>query len=161
MAVKTAIVGGTVNMGNYENFRFEFQGECSSSEDYLNLAAFAAGSLLGQAAGADEQTRTQIRSYVGRRFGLPDEAVPDVRKEASPAAEPAPASPPRPTTPAPKAAAPAPAPQKPAAPAKKPAYVCEDCGKDITATEQQMSTLFVNKALCRTCLNKFSGRGST
>lgn len=162
-APKTAVIGGTINLGNYENFRFEFQDVCKTPEDYLNLAVFAAGALLGQAAGSDEGTRTQIRGYVARVFGLPDETVPDVRKAAAQEQQKEPPkSAPAPQTPAAPVQKPAEAQKKPE-PVKKPAvaddYVCEKCGKGITKTQQDMSRLFTGKALCKACMDQLAGRG--
>lgn len=54
------------------------------------------------------------------------------------------------------------------APAPKPApakplteYSCEVCGKDITATQKQMSQLFLNKTLCKGCMDKATGKEAT
>lgn len=59
---------------------------------------------------------------------------------------------------------------KPAEPVKAPApaadakptnaYACEDCGKDVTATQKQMSQLFMNRTLCKTCMDRKS-KGAT
>lgn len=165
MQPKEALIGGTINLGNYESFKFEFRGLVEKPEDYLDLAAFAAGSLLSQGAYADDEVRGKFRSFVGKVFGLPDEQVPDVR--AAPAAEPAPAAPkveapdrydtgfpakplkeekkaPEPVKPAPE--------KKPVTPASK--YTCEACGAPISATQQQMSQLFAGKTLCKLCFDK-------
>lgn len=153
MQPKEALIGGTINLGNYESFKFEFRGLVEKPEDYLDLAAFAAGSLLGQAAGADDATREQVRQYVGRVFGLPDERVPNVQK--APKVDPAPGPAPAPA--ALKEERKAPEPAKPA-PEKKPTptskYTCEACGAPISATQQQMSQLFAGKTLCKLCFDK-------
>ncbi len=173
MQPKEALIGGTINLGNYESFKFEFRGIVEKPEDYLDLAAFAAGSLLSQGATADPEVRGKIRGFVGKVFGLPDEKVPDVR--VAPAAEPAPTpaapkegNPDRfdtgfPAKPLKEVEKPAPAPEK-----RQPdtahvtkaqaAYSCEACGAGVTATQKQMSQLFTGKVLCKTCLDKF-GRG--
>ena len=161
MQPKEALIGGTINIGNYESFKFEFRGVVEKPEDYLELAAFSAGSLLSQGAKADDEVRGKIRGFVGKVFGLPDEKVPDVRVVPK-VADPAPVAPkeekretkawsggdPRPLKMEEK---PAPVP----APEKKPAgaYTCEACGRDITATQKQMSQLFLNKTLCKACMD--------
>ncbi len=59
----------------------------------------------------------------------------------------------------PKAPEPKPAPkkaeEKPAAPAAE--DVCEECGGPVSKTQKQMSQLFLNKTLCKECLDKLSG----
>jgi hypothetical protein len=174
MQPKEALIGGTINLGNYESFKFEFRGLVEKPEDYLDLAAFAAGSLLSQGAKADDEVRGKIRSFVGKVFGLPNEKIPDVRAvpkaaDRAPAPEPtAPAAPKEeapdrfdtgfPAKPLPKQEekpAPAPAPEKKAVGA----YTCEKCGKDITATQKQMSNLFLNKTLCKACMDQMTGKG--
>ncbi len=168
MQPKEASIGGTINLGNYESFKFEFRGIIETPEDYLDLAAFAAGSLLSQGAKADGEVRGKIRGFVGKVFGLPDEKVPDVR--VAPAAEPAPtpAAPkegekretkawgggdPRPLKEGEKPAPAKPAlEKKPTTPTSK--YTCEVCGAPISATQQQMSQLFASRTLCKLCFDK-------
>jgi len=148
MSVKNAIVGGTINLGNYENFRFEFSGACESADDYLDLAAFAAASLLAQGARSDKQTEEKFRMFVGQVFGLPDEKVPVLKV-------------------APKEEQVEPAAPKPATkPEKKKevdtshvtktctAYSCDECGTDVSATQKRMTQLFVGKTLCKDCMEK-------
>jgi len=168
MQPKEAVIGGAINLGNYENFRFEFRGIVEKPEDYLDLAAFAAGSLLSQGAKADDEVRGKFRSFVGKVFGLPNEQIPDVRVAPTPAPT-APAAPKEeetpdrydtgfpakplkaPEKPAPAPAAPAPE-KKPVTPTSK--YTCEACGAPISATQQQMSQLFAGKTLCKLCFDK-------
>jgi len=175
MQAKEALIGGTINLGNYESFRFEFRGLVEKPEDYLDLAAFAAGSLLSQGAKADDEARGKIRGFVGKVFGLPDEKVPDVR--VAPAAEPAPtpAAPkegekretkawgggdPRPLKEGEKPAPEKKQPNTTHVPRAQAAYTCEACGKDITATQKQMSQLFLNKTLCKACMDAATKGGA-
>jgi hypothetical protein len=161
MQPKEALIGGSINLGNYESFKFEFRGLVEKPEDYLDLAAFSAGSLLSQGATADDEVRGKFRSFVGKVFGLPNEQIPDVRVAPAPAPV-APAAPkeeekqdrydtgfPAKPLKAEEKPAPAPAPEKKAVGA----YTCEKCGKDITATQKQMSQLFLNKTLCKACMD--------
>jgi len=78
---------------------------------------------------------------------------PEPKPKAAPvkvpiAVDPAPAP-----TPAPKQEEPAPkrAEEKPAAPATE--EVCEQCGGPVTKTQKQMSQLFLNKTLCKACMD--------
>lgn len=199
MQPKEALIGGSINLGNYESFKFEFRGIVEKPEDYLDLAAFAAGSLLSQGATADPEVRGKIRGFVGKVFGLSDEKVPDVRvapqnpfdagetPHEPPADEALPAKVEKrdrydtgfPDKPLPKRETKAwsggdarplkmeekPAPEKKqpdATPASKAlaAYTCEACGKDITATQKQMSQLFLNKTLCKACMDAATKGGS-
>lgn len=95
--------------------------------------------------------------------------TPEKPTEPSPAPTPAPEKPaapapePVPSTPTPVAAAPTPAPEKPAepAPTPKPApaageAVCEECGAPVQKTQKQMSQLFLNKVLCKDCMDKMT-----
>ena len=167
MQPKEAVIGGAINLGNYENFRFEFRGIVEKPEDYLDLAAFAAGSLLSQGAKADDEVRGKFRSFVGKVFGLPNEQIPDVRVAPTPAPT-APAAPkegekretkawgggdPRPLKEGEKPAPEKKQPNTTHVPRAQAAYTCEACGKDITATQKQMSQLFLNKTLCKACMD--------
>ncbi|WP_342677009.1 hypothetical protein [Methanofollis sp. UBA420] len=90
---------------------------------------------------------------------VPEQApapAPDV--VVAPEPEPAPAPQPEPR-PAPEpAAAPAPVsqPEQPQAPAA--AAACEECGGPVTKTQKQMSNLFLNKTLCKACMDRLSHR---
>jgi hypothetical protein len=164
MQPKEALIGGSINLGNYESFKFEFRGLVEKPEDYLDLAAFSAGSLLSQGATADDEVRGKFRSFVGKVFGLPDEKIPDVRVAPAPAPV-APAAPKEeekpsrydtgfPAKPLMKAEEkPAPAKPAPTPEAKPAAAVCEMCGGPVTKTQKQMSQLFLNKTLCKACMD--------
>ncbi|MDD3621464.1 MAG: hypothetical protein PHQ81_03570 [Methanofollis sp.] len=87
--------------------------------------------------------------------------TPAPEKPAAPAPTPAPE--PAPSTSTPVAAAPTPAPEKPAepAPTSKPApaaaeATCEECGGPVQKTEKQMSQLFLNRTLCKECMDKLT-----
>jgi len=95
---KNALIAGTINLGNYENFRFEFGAEINTAEDYLGLVEFAASSLIGQFRGADPQTQETVRAYVARLCSIDEGQVPVLGQQVPNEA------------PAPEVAAPAPAP---------------------------------------------------
>jgi len=172
-------IGGTINLENFENFRYEFEGVVTNPDDYVSLAGFTAGCLLHQAANADPFVRERIRKHIVRTFGIREEDLPDVhRQEGAPeasapaASEPAPVQqtpkPAKPPAPGPEAKASKPAAKKaePAAPAKtylppvpkkaaaeKPAGgTCTKCGAPITESQAKLSQLFMNKPLCKPCM---------
>lgn len=172
-------IGGTINLENFENFRYEIEGVITTIDDYLSLAGFTAGCLLAQAAKADPFVRERIQKHLVRTFGireedLPDaprqEGIPETPTEAPAAAEPTPV--PQASTPAKlpaaktvepavpaaptKPAEPAPATKKPAA--EKPAAgTCAECGADLTEAQVKMSQLFMSKSLCKPCMDKSQG----
>ena len=151
---KSATIGGTINLGNYDNFRFEFGAEIASSEDYLELVRFAAGSLIGQFRNADENTQTIIRAYVARLCSIEEEDVPCL---GTPAPEtPVPETPPVTTPePVPQPPKPAPAPTTPEASvsgAPQSGEVCANCGAAVPANQAKLSQLFMNKTLCKSCM---------
>ena len=142
---KSATIGGTINLGNYDNFRFEFGAEIASSEDYLELVRFTAGSLIGQFRTADENTQTIIRAYVARLCSIEEEDVPCL---GTPAPEPAPSAPPTPEASAPAAAVTAP---------PEGFSICVECGEAVPANQAKLSQLFQSKTLCKSCMDKSQG----
>ena len=134
---KSATIGGTINLGNYDNFRFEFGAEIASSEDYLELVRFTAGSLIGQFRTADENTQTIIRAYVARLCSIEEEDVPCL---GTPAPEPAPSAPPTPEASAPAAAVTAP---------PEGFSLCVECGEAVPANQAKLSQLFMSKPLVK------------
>ena len=165
---KTATIGGTINLGNYDNFRFEFGAEIASAEDYLGLVEFSAASLIGQFRNADETTQAAVRTYVARLCSIDEAQVPVL-------GQPAPRSP-RKEDPAiyestkdpylPRQEAPVkstlatsttlaqvspPPPPRPAAPAPG-EEVCEKCGGGVPKSQAKLSQLFMNKTLCKRCM---------
>ena len=82
---KSATIGGTINLGNYDNYRFEISAEIASTEDYLGLVEFAASSLIGQFRQADPETRAAVRAYVARLCSIEEAQVPCMQPPAEPA----------------------------------------------------------------------------
>ena len=151
---KSATISGTINLGNYDNFRFEFGAEIASTEDYLGLVEFAASSLIGQFRNADETTQATVRAYVARLCSIEEAQVPCMQQPApEPAKAPAPLPTPEPAKPAPQPATTAPAP-KPAAPEGE---VCEGCGAPVTKSQAKLSQMFMSKTLCKTCMDQTGG----
>ena len=86
---KSATIGGTINFGKYDNYRFEIGAEITTTEDYLGLVEFAASSLIGQFRQADAETQATVRAYVARLCSIKEAQVPCMQP---PAPEPAKAS---------------------------------------------------------------------
>jgi len=154
---KSATIGGTINLGNYDNVRFEFGAEITSSEDYLGLVEFAASSLIGQFRNADEITRTTVRGYVAKLCSIDEVQVPCMgqpaqgapRKEDPAIYE----SKPVPSTPTTLVTLDQMSPLPARMPAPAPAATCEKCGEGVTESMQKMSQLFASKTLCKKCLD--------
>jgi predicted component of type VI protein secretion system len=157
------ILGGTVNLGNYENIRFEIRGSVRDQVDLDALKASFRTTLLSLGTGSPE-TRAAVTSFVDRV--IPGELsetpapTPETKSTPAPVREPAPAAIP----PAPKemhvpskpteAPAPAPAPAPATAPKKEigAGFICSNCGAQMTASEEKTSRLFVSRPLCKDCL---------
>ncbi|WP_298667564.1 hypothetical protein [uncultured Methanofollis sp.] len=167
-AKKTLTLGITVNLDNYENLRLEVSGEVESQEDTEELAGFL-DTTLARLGRGDEATAERVDAYRRRVFSMkPSEApmqpeeeqtvlvpieakeveTPKTTPEVAPAPEPAPVAAPEP--------APVSQTEQPQAPAAT--AICESCGKAVTKTQKQMSQLFLNKTLCKDCMNHLSQR---
>ncbi|WP_067052169.1 hypothetical protein [Methanofollis ethanolicus] len=173
-AKKTLTLGITVNLDNYENLRLEVSGEVGSQEDADDLAGFLDATLARLGRG-DEATAERVDAYRRRVFSMkpveaplppqpeegqtvlvPIEAEEAEAPEAVPEPVPEPVAAPEPEpVPEPVAAPePAPKPEKPQAPAA--AAACEECGEPVTKTQKQMSNLFLNKTLCKACMDRLT-----
>lgn len=176
-AKKTLTIGITVNLDNYENLRLELSGEVESDEDADELAGFLDATLSRLGRG-DEATAERVDAYRRRVFSMKpekkiaeddaqtvltpaeEEKVPEEHAAAPQGVKEEPEIAPAAPAPAPEPAAkpqPAPAPEPPA---KKPAAtavdVCEECGAAVTKTQKQMSQLFLNKTLCKACMDRLT-----
>lgn len=146
------LLGGTINLGNYENIRFELRGQVRDGDD-LDALITGFGETARRFGRGDPSTAAAVDSWVSR-------VIPSTGVEVSP--EPIPVAPPTPVEPVQEAPA-APVPAKkdlhvPSSPAPVQtaeigaAFVCEGCQKGITSSEKTTSVLFCNKTLCKTCL---------
>jgi outer membrane biosynthesis protein TonB len=169
------IVGGTINLGNYENLKVELEAQIrTESETDELIAAFA--QVLAKFGREDLEIGARVDAWCNRVLGggppaapTPVEAPPAPVKETP--AEPKPEQPPAPD----KSTK-----QQPSAPAKKDPHVpsssekekaapgqnkpkkeetmaangalCETCGKALTAAEEKTSRLFVSRNLCKACI---------
>jgi hypothetical protein len=167
-AKKTLTLGITVNLDNYENLRLEVSGEVGSEEDADELASFLDATLARLGRG-DEATAERVDAYRRRVFQMkpaeapmqPEEGqtilVPiEAKEEEAPEAVPESAPVPEPVAAPEPETAPIPAPQaqQPQAPAATAA--CEECGGPVTKTQKQMSNLFLNKTLCKACMDRLT-----
>lgn len=130
-------LGGTVNLGNYENIRFELRGQVRDGDD---LDALIAGfdETVRRFGRGDPATAAAVDSWVSRV--MPSTSV-ELVQEAHAAPVPAKKDMHVPSSPAPVQTAEIGA-----------AFVCEGCQKGITSSEKTASVLFCNKTLCKTCL---------
>ncbi|MCK9299519.1 MAG: hypothetical protein M0P21_11245 [Methanoculleus sp.] len=177
---KEVTIGITINLENYENLRLEVEGDVETHEDVDDLITFLDG-ILSRLGRGDPATAERVDAY-RRRVLAARPAVPEIpapeKKAAEPAApvtEPAPreeaetkacpppevieaAIPPAPEPPAkPEENAPAQAPpvQESAKPSAAPAEdVCEMCGAEVTKSQAKLSRLFMNKTLCKKCMEQ-------
>lgn len=150
------LLGGTVNLGNYENIRFELRGQVRDGDD---LAALIAGfdETVRRFGRGDPATAAAVDSWAARV--LPSTSV-EVSPEPVPAAQStsvelvqeAPAAP----VPAKKDLH-VPSSPAPVQPAEIGAgFACEQCGKQITSSERTTSQLFCNKSVCKGCLQSMN-----
>jgi len=166
---KTLTLGITVNLDNYENLRLEITGAVGSPEDADELAGFL-DTMLSRLGRGDEATAERVDNYRKRVFSMKEAekisetgvqtvltsagAETPLRPVATPGPAPATAmaKPPAahvPETPVKKA----PEPVQPAAPT---ADLCEECGAAMTKTQKQMSQLFLNRTLCKACMDRLT-----
>lgn len=177
-AKKNLTLGITVNLDNYENLRLEVSGEVESEEDADELAGFL-DSTLARLGRGDEATAERVDSYRRRVFSMkpvetpmpprsepeeggqtvlvPIEATEEETPEAAPEPAPAVSVAPEPVSEpvsAPTPVSQTPQSEEPHAPAA--VAVCEECGGPVTKTQKQMSQLFLNRTLCKACMDRLT-----
>lgn len=135
------LLGGTVNLGNYENIRFELRGQVRDGDD---LAALIAGfdETVRRFGRGDPATAAAVDSWVSRV--MPSTSV-ELVQEAPAAPVPAKKDLHVPSSPAPVQTAEIGA-----------GFACEQCGKQITSSERTTSQLFCNKSVCKGCLQSMN-----
>jgi hypothetical protein len=169
-----------INIGNNESLALTVSGEAANPDEARDIFAFACGQLLGVANSADETTAPLIRAYVSRLVQI-EEARP-VEQDApapTPKKEPwaptitrssydamqtakqdtVPATPPSAEEQAAAAVAqcikpPTTAPKEPAPKTTPPEgySLCAECGEAVPANQAKLSQLFMNKTLCKSCM---------
>ncbi|MBT8507031.1 hypothetical protein AZH53_01125 [Methanomicrobiaceae archaeon CYW5] len=168
-APKKLTIGVSVNLQRYENLRLTVEGEVETEEDAEDLALYL-DHVLARFGRNDPETASQIDRY--RERVMPVTASPG--GEAQEAAPVAPSE--TPVGPGPVAApgflsrraggaegvaASGPAqesgiPEHPA-PAAGDHGRCEECGAPLSRQEAKLSHLFVDRLLCKKCLDTLQG----
>jgi hypothetical protein len=134
-------LGGTVNLSNYENIRFELRGQVRDGDDLDALIA-GFGETARRFGRGDPATAAAVDSWVSRV--MPSTSV-ELVQEAPAAPVPAKKDLHVPSSPA------------PVQPAEIGAgFACEQCGKQITSSERTTSQLFCNKSVCKGCLQSMN-----
>ena len=162
---KRLTIGVTVNLERYENLRVAVEGDVETRKDAENLVRYLDDVLAGFGKN-DPETEKQIANYRFRVLPAAEDET-DTGADGTPLQEPllqddarkdmdagvgegvamTPANEMQPNegtdtgVPAPSAQ-----PQKTAGP------VCADCGAPITKQEDKLGRLFVDRPLCRSCL---------
>ncbi|MDO8840957.1 hypothetical protein [Methanocalculus sp.] len=177
---KQMTIGITINLDNYENIRFDVTGEVESDEDVSELTGFLDGVLAGIGR-EDPVTAERVDHYRRRVFGSlhPGEAdagsiascpvTGDEVMEIQTGHDLSGVDAPEPVLPSPEsppleeaassevredAVAP---PEKEDTSSVKQAvglFVCEACGAGVNKVQHDVSHLFMNKTLCKKCMNK-------
>lgn len=119
-------VGVTVNLEHYENLRVEVEGEAADDTDAAELIGYL-GEVLGRFGKNDPGVRWQIQRYYQRVLAGAEETTPE-QEEAGGKPVPEPGG-------------------------GEPLRVCSACGVPISAVEEQLSQLCVNRSLCKKCLD--------
>ena len=161
---KRLTIGVTVNLERYENLRVAVEGDVESREDAENLARYLDDVLAGFGKN-DPETEKQIANYRFRVLpgaddaadGTADLTVDTVTADEDAAMEkdagsgediaitPVPETQPTGEN---EFGATVPTAQAP----ERAGLVCADCGAPITKQEDKLGRLFVDRPLCRSCL---------
>ena len=161
---KEVILGATFPLENGSTVTFSITGHVEAERDYDDAVVIFGRKLLKYTNCATDNDRLTVRQVVASITSTPLDKVPDVGKPTSPAPdkEPAKVAPPvaAPTVAEQAAAAvaqcikpPAAAPKEPAASAPQSGEVCANCGAAVPANQAKLSQLFMNKTLCKSCLD--------
>ncbi|HRD26386.1 MAG TPA: hypothetical protein PLA39_08955 [Methanoculleus sp.] len=175
---KEVILGATLPLENGSTITFSIAGHVEAERDYDDAVVIFGRKLLKYTNCATDADRLTVRQVISSITSTPLDKVPDVGA-ATPAPEPAKTTPsvtldqvsplpermPAPT-PAEQAAAavariikpPATAPKEPAPSAPPEGFsLCAECGEAVPANQAKLSNLFMNKTLCKTCMDKSQG----
>jgi len=152
---KRLTIGVTVNLERYENLRVAVEGDVDSLEDAQNLASYLDGVLAGLGKN-DPETEKQIANYRFRVLsGKIDGADDEVQPEPKPLVAPKPDVPPKiplQSNTDTKKEAPSPVCAPPATGIAETGLFCADCGVTISTQEHKLGRLFVDRPLCKACL---------
>lgn len=175
---KEVILGATVPLENGSTVTFSIAGHVEAERDYDDAVVIFSRKLLKYTNSASDADRLTVRQVVASITSTPLDKVPDVGtptppapvKEpanvAPPVAAPAQAMGPAPTAAEQAAAAvaqcikpPTTAPKEPAPKTTPPEgfSLCAVCGEAVPANQAKLSQLFMNKTLCKSCMDKSQG----
>ena len=152
---KRLTIGVTVNLERYENLRVAVEGDVDSLEDAKNLASYLDGVLAGLGKN-DPETEKQIANYRFRVLsGKEDRAEGVVLPVPEPKVAPEPdvhteilvQSNTDTREKAPSAVSVPPVPG-----IAETGLFCSDCGVTISTQEHKLGRLFVDRPLCKACL---------
>ena len=169
---KEVILGATVPLENGGAITFSIAGHVEAERDYDDAVVIFGRKLLKYTNCATDADRLTVRQVVASITSTPLDKVPDVGAATpAPVQEPAKGAPPV-AAPAPTAAEQAAAavaqcikppaePPKPeaSAPSAPPEGfgICAECGEAVPSNQAKLSNLFMNKTLCKTCMDKSQG----
>lgn len=179
-APKEIIVGASVPLENGGSVTFSVAGHVEAERDIDDAVVIFGRKLLKYTNCATDADRLTVRQIISSITSTPLDKVPDVGA-ATPAPEPAKTTPsvtldqvsplpermPAPTPAEQAAAAVAQCIKPPAAPPKPEASapsappegfgICAECGEAVPSNQAKLSILFMNKTLCKTCMDKSQG----
>ena len=124
-------VGVTVNLEHYENLRVEVEGEAENDTDAAELIAYL-GEVLSRFGKNDPGVRWQIQRYYQRVLAGAKTTPPGEESGKDAVTEPE---------------------KSESESGSEPLRVCSACGVPISAVEEQLSQLCVNRSLCKKCLD--------
>ena len=169
---KEVILGATLPLENGSTVTFSIAGHVEAERDYDDAVVIFGRKLLKYTNSASDADRLTVRQVISSITSAPLDKVPDVgtptppapvkepAKVAPPVAAPAPGMGPAPTAAEQAAAAvaqcikpPATAPKEPAPSAPPEGFsLCAECGEAVPANQAKLSQLFMNKTLCKQCM---------
>ena len=164
------ILGATVPLENGSTITISIAGRVEAERDFDDAVVIFSRKLLKYTNCATDNDRLTVRQVISSITSTPLDKVPDVGKPTSPAPdkEPAKVAPPAaaPTAAEQAAAAvaqcikpPTTAPKEPAPKTTPPEgfSLCAECGEAVPANQAKLSQLFMNKTLCKSCMDKSLG----
>jgi len=162
---KEVILGATLPLENGSTITFSVAGHVEAERDLDDAVVIFGRKLLHYTNCATDADRLTVRQVVASITSTPLDKVPDVGTPTSPAPvkEPAKVAPPvaAPTAAEQAAAAvaqcikpPTTAPKEPAPKTTPPEgfSLCAECGEAVPANQAKLSQLFMNKTLCKSCM---------
>ena len=167
---KEVILGATVPLENGGAITFSIAGHVEAERDYDDAVVIFGRKLLKYTNCATDADRLTVRQVISSITSTPLDKVPDIGTPTPPAPvkEPAKDAPPVAAPAAVEQAAaavaqcikpPATAPKEPAPKTTPPEGfgLCAECGEAVPANQAKLSQLFMNKTLCKQCMDKSQG----